>query len=116
MDSHSNVYYKPEDYGLEIIAELSSRDLLYEYDMVVVWRDKDNNVYMAHDSGCSCPSPFEDVKFEDLQKVHTMVDVYRFVEQAGKIDSYHVFHFSDVNLFLSRVRPFIEGEYTEVND
>ena len=26
----------------------------------VVWKHKDGRVFWAHDSGCSCPSPFED--------------------------------------------------------
>lgn len=57
----SDVYSKPENYDLEIIGELDEDDLSYEFHMLVVWKHKDGRLFYATDSGCSCPSPFEDV-------------------------------------------------------
>lgn len=37
--------------------------------MTVVWKDEDGNYYMAGDSGCSCPTPFESVTLEGLEKL-----------------------------------------------
>lgn len=55
----SNIYYTPEAFGLTIVA-MVEREPNYDFDMVVVWKDQDGNAYWGQDSGCSCPSPFED--------------------------------------------------------
>ena len=55
----SNPYYNPEDFGLTIVDEIEWRDEPYEFDMTVVWKDKSGKYWIASDSGCSCPSPFE---------------------------------------------------------
>ncbi len=63
----SNVYYEPEEFGLELFGALDEPDLSYEFNMVAVWRDLETNrLYFAGDSGCSCPSPFEDEGRADL--------------------------------------------------
>jgi hypothetical protein len=71
----SGVYYSPADFGLEIVAEIDN-DEPYEFDMVVVWRDVDGRLWGAHDSGCSCPTPFEDVHYPaGMQQVRALDDV-----------------------------------------
>lgn len=54
-----NAYYNPEKFGL---TELGMIDVggSYEFDMFIAWIDEDGQLYYAEDSGCSCPSPFED--------------------------------------------------------
>lgn len=54
-----DVYYQPEKFGLSIVAE-DDQGGSYEFDKFVVWADVNRNYYWATDSGCSCPSPFED--------------------------------------------------------
>lgn len=57
----ANIYYNPEDFGLRIVEVHERPDLCYEFDMVVLWEDiKTGKRYWGADSGCSCPSPFED--------------------------------------------------------
>lgn len=64
-----SVYYSPEQFGLTVVAELS-KEPDYDFDMIVVWRHEDGTIYWAHDSGCSCPSPFEDYcSLSDLYKL-----------------------------------------------
>lgn len=64
--SYTDPYSKPEAYGLEIIGSIEWDDEPYEFDMTVVWRDKETGIlYYANDSGCSCPSPFEDFSSKD---------------------------------------------------
>lgn len=57
-----NPYYDPEKCGLEKVAELDFSDGCYQFDITAVWTKKDapGKFYWASDSGCSCPSPFED--------------------------------------------------------
>jgi hypothetical protein len=62
----SNVYYSPEQNGLKIVLEVEE-DLFYEFNKFVVWTDGEH-FYTATDSGCSCPSPFEDLTHQDLIK------------------------------------------------
>ena len=55
----SNIYCNPEKFGLTIVDEVDGADS-YEFDMIVVWqRTEDERLFWASDSGCSCPSPFE---------------------------------------------------------
>lgn len=51
----------PECFGLVQVAEAERSEPCYSFDTIVVWyREEDNKYYWAQDSGCSCPSPFED--------------------------------------------------------
>jgi hypothetical protein len=65
-----DVYYSPDKFNLEQVAQIDYSDGSYQFDYRVVWRHKDTGkLYTARDSGCSCPSPFEDyVKIEDLEE------------------------------------------------
>ena len=66
----SNVYYHPEDFGLEIFEEINDDNASYSFDDFVIWRRKeDGRLLFASDSGCSCPAPFEDVSVSDLQLI-----------------------------------------------
>jgi len=46
-------------------AEIELDDEPYQFSIICVWRHGAELVY-AQDSGCSCPSPFEDTQVEDL--------------------------------------------------
>lgn len=56
-----NIYYSPQDYGLEIVGEFDWSEPDYSFDMLVVWKEKRGKYWVGNDSGCSCPSPFEEV-------------------------------------------------------
>ena len=58
----SNIYYSPEDFGLEVIGTIEWSEPDYSFDMTVVWRAKRGQYWIGSDSGCSCPSPFEDIR------------------------------------------------------
>lgn len=60
MDYDGNFYYNPEASGLAMVASIDFRDD-YDFDIIAVWKEKETGkMYYAGDSGCSCPSPFED--------------------------------------------------------
>jgi hypothetical protein len=63
-----NVYYYPEHFGLEQVAEFECGGN-YEFDTHVVWKDKQGQLYWAHDEGCSCPTPFDGYRPEDLKEI-----------------------------------------------
>lgn len=76
MDSYDlNIYYNPKNCGLEIVATLDEPDLSYEYNTFLVVKDiYTGRLFYATDSGCSCPTPFENYHFRgaddtDLQEI-----------------------------------------------
>lgn len=66
-----NPYYNPEAFGLELVAE-EDWGGSYEFDIRVVWlHKKSGELYTARDSGCSCPSPFENyTSLADLERMN----------------------------------------------
>ncbi len=67
MDYDLNVYYHPEKHNLKQIAHVDFGEQ-WQFDMHTVWQhDQTKKLYYAHDSGCSCPTPFED--FTDISEL-----------------------------------------------
>lgn len=65
-----NVYYNPEKCNLTQIGMLSDPDASWSFNDLVVWQHVDGRIFYATDSGCSCPTPFEDYNsLEDLTEV-----------------------------------------------
>lgn len=61
------IYARPETHGLRTIGEIEWSDGCYQFDLTVVWQDTGTGaLYYGDDSGCSCPSPFEDKDRTDL--------------------------------------------------
>lgn len=59
-----NVYYDPQKFGLRILCNLDGECDEYEYNTFLVFvHEESERVYWAQDSGCSCPTPFEDCFF-----------------------------------------------------
>lgn len=60
MKLGANPYYDPKKCGLEKVAELDFSDGCYNFNITAVWtKAGEKKFYWADDSGCSCPSPFE---------------------------------------------------------
>lgn len=49
--------------GFEAVAELETGGS-YEFDTTLVLKKNDGRFFWVHDSGCSCPIPFENVSCE----------------------------------------------------
>lgn len=70
MSYDTNPYYNPEALGLKLEAQLDMTKYSYTFDIRCVWSDESGQFYTAYDSGCSCPSPFEDyTTLDSLDKV-----------------------------------------------
>jgi hypothetical protein len=63
-----NIYYSPEKFGLTIFGSLEKGGA-YEFDTFVVFANADGDLFYATDSGCSCPTPFEDTGVGDLSPI-----------------------------------------------
>lgn len=82
MSYDSNLYYNPEDHGLEIVSSVDVGDS-YEFDMTVIFRDVETGALMiGSDSGCSCPTPFEDQTRDNLTPIKGKVDAIDYVRDS----------------------------------
>jgi hypothetical protein len=74
----SNVYYSPEKFDLVQLGTLDQDGLSYEYNTLVVWKHTPTGrIFWAHDQGCSCPTPFEDSRFEGPDKIENIQEITR---------------------------------------
>jgi hypothetical protein len=66
------VYSCPENYGLELIFETDLDNESYQFNILAVWREiKTGRIFVGRDSGCSCPSPFEDcTSVDELEEIN----------------------------------------------
>lgn len=73
-------YYNAPDF-LEHIYTINNPSACYDFSDVLVVKDtRDGKFYVAHDSGCSCPSPFESHTFPtDFTEIRAEADLYNFV-------------------------------------
>lgn len=62
-------YYQPEAFGLTTVGEVEWSEPDYSFDLTVLWKDAAGTLHWADDSGCSCPSPFED--YTTLESLET---------------------------------------------
>lgn len=84
-----DVYYNPEKFGLTKIAELDFSSGSYEFNITAVFTQDGvtDRFFWASDSGCSCPSPFEN---------------YTSIESLESGD-------------FKRVREYLNGRFDEEN-
>lgn len=74
MSYDTNPFYNPDEFDppLTLEASVSLNDEAYQFEYLAVWSLKSDptRFFTASDSGCSCPTPFEDFnKLEDLTPV-----------------------------------------------
>ena len=93
-----NIYYDPEKFGLTIIAEIDD-GTSYDFDQTVVFQDKAGVLYSASDSGCSCPTPFDNIGLEDLEKID-----FESFEKSVLDKTYYQLTPLDIKNFLSAVK------------
>ena len=99
-----NIYYNPEKCGLELVAVLDA-DLSWEFDMVLCLRDLETKkLYLASDSGCSCPTPFED--FRSLSDLTPIENIDQVREATNK--DYASWSASDRDTFLKAVADALQ--------
>jgi hypothetical protein len=86
LTDYKNAYSNPADLGLEIVGEASDSEASYSFDIFIVFRDHAGVLYYAEDSGCSCPSPFEDyVRLSDLTRA-TIAEIHAALDEWARED------------------------------
>ena len=76
-----NPEYEPAECGLELLATLECGGS-YEFDTTHLWRDiATGKFFVAHDEGCSCPTPFEGFNsLSAMTEVSSAEDVKCFLD------------------------------------
>ena len=103
-----NPYYSPEKCGLELIDALDN-DEAYEFHMFLVVRDlATGELYIGEDSGCSCPTPFEDFHgLGDLTPLRTMEQLDQELE--SRASSYSPWKLGDILALRRKVQTALNG-------
>ena len=64
-----NIYCNPEYFDLQVIGDVDIADI-YEFNILLVLQNIiTKKLYYLQDSGCSCPTPFEDATIDCLQLI-----------------------------------------------
>lgn len=109
MDFEENIYYSPEKWGLTPVADIDWSDGDYVFDYRCVWKDANGVFYTARDSGCSCPSPFED--YCDMASLDRLDLTVLEAECRALGDSYSQHRTNaEAMAFLSTVQVAVEAE------
>lgn len=105
--STPNPSSSPKACGLEILDELDDPNANYSFHTIIAFRDlKTHAVYLAADSGCSCPRPFEDVKsLADMTRINHVDDARAYVNNAqpSYAEAEPTWPLRDVFRFLARI-------------
>ena len=98
-----DVYSQPEKFGLKLVAEIDYSDKDYQFDTRAVWLHESGKLYTARDSGCSCPSPFEDYTSLEKLDIVNIVELERETQEKRSAQKVYV-SAREVNEFLRKVR------------
>jgi hypothetical protein len=102
----SNPYYDPEEFGLRKVAEVELSEPCYSFDTLAVWAD-DAGLYLGTDSGCSCPTPFEN--YSGRGDMTGPLDIDAALEEASNLKnaSYEpTYRLDEWNAFVAAVRNY----------
>lgn len=80
-----SIYSNDEnDLGLKFVDTIDFSDGYYQFDYTGVWKNDAGQLFLADDSGCSCPSPFEDfTKLEQFTPV-TVAELQEYLTERDK--------------------------------
>ncbi len=105
-----NPYYSPAGCGLELFANIDRNNAPYKFDMLCVWRDsQEGGYYYAFDSGCSCPTPFDE--FTSLSSLSS-IPLYRLEEVIEEWKSWRKGSRGNPDKFvklLCTIRKLVDG-------
>lgn len=109
-----DVYYNPEKFGLTTVGEIEWDNESYSFNLTAVFRNEQGEYFMASDSGCSCPSPFESFTSVEMLDGPYDKEAVKFhlregIKTHGKTDTYYYGRTAtelrkDVNALIRRLK------------
>ena len=115
--TYGSVYYSQEEFGIKQVAFIEIQPD-YDFDMVVVWQNTFNNeLRWGHDSGCSCPSPFEDIGEwsqlnklpENLDELKSLIETWKSCRASKDYGSMRYPSLEECTEFLREVEELVEN-------
>lgn len=106
----SDFGYQPENYGFREVGQVDWSSGSYEFDYTTVWQHKESGeFFMADDSGCSCPSPYEGVRHvSDLTPISRMQELVDHLNERNE-DKYSGDRSADIADLVSAYRAAKAG-------
>lgn len=102
--SDPDVYYQPEYFDLEIVGTLELAEPCWSFDMFAVFKHADGRTFWAQDSGCSCPSPFENYNsLESLNEFSNVSELRSEIINGYSWDSSYL-SLNDIDTWLAELR------------
>jgi hypothetical protein len=102
------LYYNPEKFHLTPVGEIEWGSGHYEFDLTVVWQHEDGTFYWAEDSGCSCPTPFEEfTKVADLNPLTSLSEFANHLDDK-MLNLHHSYKESYGDQYAPQVVALIE--------
>jgi len=95
-----NPFYNPEKCDLTLLLTIREPGLSYEFNYTIFVKDNPTgDIYAVSDSGCSCPTPFENILgLGDMVPIRNMQDFDTFFKQ----DDYRVNRYSVSDILSAR--------------
>jgi len=96
-DRYIDAYNSPAKLGLTVVAEVELSEPYYSFDIAMVWYHLERDAfYVAQDSGCSCPSPFEDyTSLDQLTGPMNRHEVAAWLQTWIRSENSELYHFAD---------------------
>lgn len=76
-----NLQYDHEKLGVTVL-QFDQPDMSYEFNTALFIATNDGRVYFVQDSGCSCPTPFEDYEGATFEDIAPRLERVGSIEQA----------------------------------
>jgi hypothetical protein len=112
-----DIYYSPDKVGMEAFADVDVLYEAYEFHLLAVWKAVlTGDLYAAADTGCSCPTPFEELgSLAELAAINDVADLdplltylsgtsYRF-EESGNSQGIEQLRGKVASYLIDRARP-----------
>lgn len=99
----------------ETLDEIQWGGACYDFDLTRVWVHKPTgSLFVADDSGCSCPSPFESTTVGDLTPINSLWELQQYLGlDRPQADRRYGSDYPDTVDDINRVVALVEKHFAE---
>jgi hypothetical protein len=104
-----DIGYDPGSHGLRVVDSLDEPGMSYEFHTLCVWQHTSGKLYWAEDSGCSCPTPFEN--YQNVGDLNHL-GAAGFDAFVRAVEAFPV-NLTEQHDLIKKVRELLEDDFTE---
>ena len=93
--------FDPTAWGLVKVAEHELSEPFYSFDTLACWRGAEG-LYIATDSGCSCPIPFEN--YGSIDELTGPLTLEQALEESSSLKGKSTYDLEGFNDYLAAIR------------